>query len=120
MISRSAGQGADHVGTAETGDVNGAGDSARGEEDHVYGTGDQTGRSAGTRRCLNKDLELLKTMAQSGQSCKRCHIVVLGDADRGGLREGKQKRRDLGQKEIIGNSRVTRIAAGDFGSSARL
>ena len=55
---------------------------------------------------LNKDFGLLKTMVHSGKSCKRCYIVVLGDADRGGLREGKQKRRELGQKEIICNSRV--------------
>jgi len=39
MISRSAGQGADHASNAETGDVNGAGDSAGGEEDHVYEAG---------------------------------------------------------------------------------
>jgi hypothetical protein len=96
MISRSAGQGADHAGTAETGDVNGAGDSARGEEDHVYEAGAQavlgigaaqSGRPEWTicsdKKTLEKDFGLLKTTVHSGQSCKRGYIVVLGDADRG-------------------------------------
>ena len=39
MITRSAGQGANHAGTAEAKDINGADYSARGEEDHVHEVG---------------------------------------------------------------------------------
>ena len=103
MINRSAGQGAGHAGTAETWDVNGADDSARGEEDHVCGAGTRAVLDMGAAQSGRPDW----TICRDKEMIKWSFRVAGNDASQRGklqkmLRRGARRcgSRDITRRKI--------------------